>query len=84
MKNKEELIYQAEINAVDRHFNQLKILIPCGIATWPIVFSITGVYGVGGLVLLGLGAIGNAYRQAIQDWRKIKRRDRATLYDLTR
>ncbi|MEA5469352.1 ATP-binding protein [Spirulina sp. 06S082] len=72
MKTKEDLIYQSEINAVDSRFNPLKIIIPLGITTWPLVFSFGGFFAVGGLAVLGIAAIGFRYRLVVKDWQGIQ------------
>ena len=84
MTTKEELIYRAEINAVDSQFTRLKFIIPLGIATWPLVFSFGGTFAVGGLVVLGIGAIGASYRASMKSWHAIDKGDRAVLWELTK
>lgn len=71
-KSLDEIVYRAELGAVDRRFGRLKVLIPLGIVLSPVIVSAGGTAAAVGVGVVALGTVISAWVGSRKDWQGIE------------
>jgi len=71
-KSLDEIVYRAELGAVDRRFGRLKVLIPLGIVLSPVIISAGGTAAAVGVGVVALGTVISAWMGSRKDWEGIE------------